>query len=185
MTLVGHGIFGATIAVVTIPLDARVRRLALAMLAFAALANIPDLHLPYWGHERYGISHSVFVNGAIILLFLIPFLLSRRARRSIGGITVAVGCALAWLSHLLLDTFYNHGRGLAMFWPFSKGRLALPVPWFETAKKPLPHFDLHTAKVWSIELVSYGVVIVAALLVRHALARHRGTGPRVDALDRH
>jgi len=178
MTLVGHSIIGATMAVVTIPLGARVRRLALAMLAFVVLANIPDLRLPYWGHERYGISHSVFVNGTVILLLSLPFLLSGRARSSIGGITVVVGCALAWLSHLLLDTFYNHGRGLAMFWPFSKGRLALPVPWFETAKKPLPHFDLHTARVWSVELVSYGVVIVAALLVRHALARHRGINTR-------
>jgi hypothetical protein len=35
-------------------------------------------------------------------------------RTRTGGWLVLAGGGVAWLSHLLLDTFYNHGLGLAM-----------------------------------------------------------------------
>jgi hypothetical protein len=32
-----------------------------------------------------------------------------------------------------LDSLYNHGHGVAIFWPLSDVRLALPIPWFAVA----------------------------------------------------
>ena len=180
MTPVGHSMAGATIALLTVPLGMRLSRLFLAIVAFAILANVPDFRLPSWGHERYDISHSLFLNGLLAAVLALPFLISARAGRAVGGRMVAIGGVLAWLSHLLLDTFYNHGRGLQMFWPFSRARLALPIGWFETVRQPLPHFDAHSAKVWSIELVFYGVVVIAALMIRYAFRTWRGASGHPD-----
>jgi hypothetical protein len=66
---------------------------------------------------------------------------------------------------------YNHAEGLAMFWPVSWDRLALPVPWLETLREPLPHFDAHAARVMGIELLTFGPVLAAAVLGRWAWRR--------------
>ena len=81
--------------------------------AFVALANLPDWPLPNWGHDRYDISHSVFVNiGLIGLVVVLTQVFANQTRLSQNRfLTLA---AMAWLSHLLLDTFYNHGEGLGL-----------------------------------------------------------------------
>jgi hypothetical protein len=45
------------------------------------------------------------------------------------------------------------------------------MPWFETMKKPMLSFDPQVIRVMSIELVSYGGVLVVACLVRHLIGR--------------
>ena len=182
VTPVGHSITGATIAVLSIPRAWRLWVKASLVAAFIVLANVPDLRLPYWGHERYDISHSIFVNTALIVLFSLPLLLSSRFRR-LGGMPVLVGVALAWLSHLLLDTFYGHGGGLGMFWPFSKAHVSLAIPWFETLGRPLPHVDSHTARVCLIELLSYGTILVVALVARLVYVKYTNRGQRSHGPD--
>jgi membrane-bound metal-dependent hydrolase YbcI (DUF457 family) len=171
MTPVGHSLFGASLAVAAMPRGASRRRRLAMLVSFAALANIPDLRLPMWGHERYDISHSIFVNAGLIALLAVTLVFLPRARRAVGGTAVIICGAAAWLSHLLLDSFYNHGKGVAILWPFSKGRLALPISWFDNLHLPLPHFGWHTARVMGIELLAYGTLFVLVCLARRLIDR--------------
>jgi membrane-bound metal-dependent hydrolase YbcI (DUF457 family) len=154
----------------------RPRAKAAAVLASVLLANVPDFPLPYWGHHRYDISHSIFVNAAFILLISLLLLRWPRFRRLDRAVWILFAAAAAWLSHLLLDTFYNHGQGLGMFWPFSKARIALAIPWFESLQKSLPYFDSRSARIMLIELLCYGLLFAATLAVRLAYVRHRNRG---------
>jgi hypothetical protein len=166
MTPIGHSITGAAMAAAFKPSGISLRAKILCCVAFAVSANVPDFRLPGWGHERYDISHSIFVNLALIIVLTIPFVLNRSLCQKVGGRIVVAGAALAWLSHLLLDTFYNHGQGIALFWPLSSAAVALPIPWFETASQGLPYFESHTARVWAIEFVSYGTVFLLIVGIR-------------------
>jgi membrane-bound metal-dependent hydrolase YbcI (DUF457 family) len=106
VTPVGHGITGAAIGVLAAPSTWWAWPGVAFVALCAVLANAPDLRLPGWGHDRYDISHSIFVNVALIVLVSLPLLLSPRFRRSHAP-PLLVGAALAWLSHLLLDTSCN------------------------------------------------------------------------------
>lgn len=141
------------------------------MTSFVVLANLPDAPLPGWGHDRYLVSHSLFVNGAIIAVLMLGLSVWHVARDRIGGLQVMVGSAMAWLSHMLLDSFYNHGRGIAIFWPFGLGRLALPIPWFSTLGGFPPSLDAHTVYVCVVELLCYGPLLVLAMYWRHRVVQ--------------
>ena len=75
-----------------------------------------------------------------------------------------IGGSFAWLSHLLLDSFYNHGKGIAIYWPFSNARLALPIPWFDVGAGSLAHL----LQVFLIEFISYIPFLLLALLIRQS-----------------
>lgn len=165
-----------TIGVLAVPAEGSTRLKACVLVAFAVLANGPDFRLPGWGHEQYQVSHSLLVNLGLVVMIAAPLLAWPRARRGVGGNRVIVAGGLAWLSHLLLDCMYNHGQGLAMFWPVSTARPALPVPWFETLREPLPHVDAHAARVMGVELLAYGLLLFAAVAVRRAWLRRRDGG---------
>jgi membrane-bound metal-dependent hydrolase YbcI (DUF457 family) len=127
MTPVGHSLVGVALGIVCLP-DFPTRRAEAAFLAgFAVLANVPDLRLPCWGHARYDISHSLFVSVLLIAVACVCLRLWPKTRPTIGSPPVLAAGAAAWLSHLLLDSFYSHGQGIAIFWPFSRAALALPV----------------------------------------------------------
>jgi membrane-bound metal-dependent hydrolase YbcI (DUF457 family) len=131
MSPVGHSLIGLSFAAVALPsVRGRNRQIGLA-IAFVAIANLPDWPIPNWGHDRYDISHSFFVN-----LMLIVLAVSLWRAIPLFKSTIPFRCMLlgagAWLSHLVLDSFYNHGQGIAIFWPFSDGRINFPIPWFNT-----------------------------------------------------
>ena len=171
MTQVGHVITGATLGVLCMPQHLSKRVAGAYLVAFALLANVPDFKFKNWGHDRYDISHSVFVNLLIILVVIAGLWLLPRLRARIGGGTVMLGGAASWLSHLLLDSFYNHGMGVAIFWPFSAARLALPIPWFSVLSSPLP-ITWQVVQVWAIELVSYLPLLLLAIGLRRAGERY-------------
>ncbi|MFW6051344.1 MAG: metal-dependent hydrolase [Myxococcota bacterium] len=174
MTTVGHTLTGLAIAFAALPSgpDAR-RRRGLAVLC-ALAANAPDAPLPGWGHDAYHVSHSLFVNAAIILAFPLMLRGSDRARRAVAGWRGYGVVAGAWMSHMLLDSFYNHGRGIAVFWPVSDAHLVLPIPWFSTVRPPWR--SAHNLQVFGIELLVYGSVLLAALAWRHHRTRHGQPG---------
>lgn len=178
MTPVGHSLVGATLAVLATPRTASARAKGLVLAIFVVLANLPDLRLPHWGHDLYWLSHSLPVNLGLIAVASLGLALVPRLRRRVGGTTVLVAGALAWLSHLLLDTFYNHGQGLRMFWPISAASLALPVPWLETLRPPVRYTTPHSLRVLAIELLTFGAIFVAAWVTcRNCRRRPANTPP--------
>ena len=169
MTYVGHTIAGVSIGVLCMPTSWSPLRKTILLFTFAFLSNFPDAPLPCWGHNRYAISHSVFITllAAAILAGLLT--LWRRGRRVIGGWPVIIGGILAWLSHLLLDSFYNHGKGIAIFWPISRARLNMPIPWFRIMDVKNV-FSLYNLEVYSIEALFYGGILMLCLLLRYRFA---------------
>ncbi|MBU4366727.1 MAG: hypothetical protein KKF10_06295, partial [Verrucomicrobia bacterium] len=61
------------------------------MLAFVTLSMMPDHNIPGWGHSNYTVSHSLFVN--LALMGLIILLLAWKAgwRIRLGGWPVVIG----------------------------------------------------------------------------------------------
>ncbi|MEM7699975.1 MAG: metal-dependent hydrolase [Verrucomicrobiota bacterium] len=128
MTPVGHSLTGAAIALAVLPSGATRQRLAATVGAFVLLANLPDFPIPGWGHDRYHVSHSLFVVSPILIFVAVICFTYPKLRKICGEPRIIIAGAIAGLSHLLLDTFYNHGKGLAMFWPLSNSRLIEKVP---------------------------------------------------------
>lgn len=154
---------GLTIATVATPRDWSVRARVVTYATFVVLANAPDIPLANWGHHRYDISHSVFVTAVATALVALVVRLIASAGRIPWQLYLA-GVA-AWYSHLLLDTTYNHGNGLAVFWPVNSGRVALPIPWF-SIMRPHELFSTHNYQVWAIEAGVYGTIFAAVLWAR-------------------
>lgn len=112
--------------------------LTLAMVGFTALSMLPDadviafsLGIPYdaeWGHR--GALHSVAIG---IALGLAAGLVARVFGAPWGRTTV-LACAVA-VSHGLLDTLTDGGRGIAVLWPLSQERYF--GPWRPIQVSPL------------------------------------------------
>ncbi|MEM9185278.1 MAG: metal-dependent hydrolase [Planctomycetota bacterium] len=170
MTPIGHSLTGVAVALAALePRATRraTRRVTLKLVALGVTAaNVPDLPLPGWGHDRYQVSHSVFVAAAVLGGIAVAGVAAPSWRNALGGWRAYAVLAVAWLSHLLLDTFYNHGRGVALLWPVSDARLALPIPWFATAGGVPPPPNWHTLRVLLIEAFCYGAVVAIAAWLR-------------------
>ena len=67
MTFVGHSLVGASLAQATMPAGASWKQWALVLNLYVLLAFFPDLPLPGWGHFRYYVSHSLFVNLSLMV----------------------------------------------------------------------------------------------------------------------
>lgn len=164
MTPVGHSLMGLAIGWIAVPAEFSRRGKFVTLAAFVALANAPDWPLPGWGHDRYDISHSIFVTlGAIAVAAILAAIALRHTRYF--SWRLIVGGAIAWLSHLLLDTFYFGRRGLAMFWPVSEARVSLPMPWF-TVMELKPLVSAHNARVFAIEAAFYGAIFAIVVIAR-------------------
>lgn len=172
MTFVGHSLVGASLAQATLPAGASWKQWLLVVNLYVLLAFFPDLPLPGWGHAAYFFSHSLFVNLALIL----PLTAAACAcRKRFAGVTHALvlGGALAWLSHFPLDALYNHGQGVAIYWPFSAASLNLPLPWFETLDMCHPLTAAVNRRVFLVELSFYLPLFLAAAGGRYAFRRFR------------
>ncbi len=113
VTTVGHSLTGLSIAVLTLPRGQSLRWYVLMGLCFVFFANVSDFPLPGWGHGFYHISHSVFVT-LLLASLLAVLLLWPTFRVPVGGRVIVVWSA-TWLSHMVLDSMYAHGRGIAIF----------------------------------------------------------------------
>jgi hypothetical protein len=172
MTFVGHSLVGASLAQMAIPAGASWKRWMFIVNLYVLLAFIPDLPLPGWGHACYFFSHSLFVN----LLLMVPMVgigcTVRHWRRGVSYALIA-GAAAAWLSHFPLDAMYNHGRGVAIYWPFSAAVLNLPLPWFDTLDMRQPLTAAANARVFMVEALVYLPLLGGALVGRHIWRRRR------------
>lgn len=145
-----------------------IRQRLAGLAAFVALANLPDWPLPGWGHDAYHVSHSLAVN--LVLIAIAAGLLSRWL-----GWRVLVAGAAAWLSHLLLDSFYNHGLGVQIGSPAIDYRLNLPIPWLQTLDVA-NLLSWRNASVVVFELLTFGPFAIAALLASWRAEPGRETG---------
>lgn len=161
MSPVGHSLAGLAVATVaTREWRCDERRVA-ALLGFVALANLPDWPLPGWGHSDYRVSHNAIVNAGLIAA-VAALVVGRYGRKAAP--LVAAG-AIAWMSHLLLDSFYNHGQGVGVGWPVSDFRLNLPVPWLRTLDLSEPLLGARNLSVFALELATFGPAVLLATIV--------------------
>jgi hypothetical protein len=168
MTLVGHSLTGVAIGIVCLPKSTSREWKMIYFTILMALANLPDFPFRYWGHDRYDISHSLFVN-LFGILVIFPWGLFPSVRSFIIRLPVLWAGAFAWLSHLLLDSFYNHGHGIAIYWPVSRARLVFPIPWFSVLPNTPPPFTLRHFQIYGVELLAYGALVGFIMLIRHLL----------------
>lgn len=172
MTPAGHVLVGVAIGVLCMPDLVRRRHRFKHLSFFAAAATIPDWPFSFWGHARYDISHSLFITLLSILLLAVLYALTPAGRDGRGW--NLFGClALAWLSHLLLDSFYNHGYGVAIYYPFSPARLILPVPWLSVALDPHHPFTPENLRIIFLECLTFFPLIAVTLSLRLVTARSR------------
>jgi membrane-bound metal-dependent hydrolase YbcI (DUF457 family) len=167
MTTVGHGLTGLSIAVLTLPRGRSLLWYLLVGHFFIFFANVPDFPLPGWGHADYHISHSIFVT-ALLASFLALLLLLPGFNAQVGA-KVLLAWSLAWFSHMPLDALYSHNIGIAIFWPFSDAHLSMPVPWFDTIRWP-PR-SAHNLRVFGIETLCFGVLLIMCIGLRRLSAR--------------
>ena len=149
-----------------LPHGASTKQTVTQVVAFMLLSNIPDLPLNNWSHEKYYVSHSIFVNLLLIVTAIFILVYLRDVRTRIGGWPVMLSGTVAELSHLLVDSFYNHGNGIAIFWPFSDTRLALPIPWFSSVTSLPPPITSEMMQIFLIEFVCYLPFLLLAVLIR-------------------
>ncbi|MBT3315884.1 MAG: hypothetical protein HN390_14850 [Anaerolineae bacterium] len=173
MTQVGHILTGIAIGTVFIPEKKEPRWRFIFFFIFSLLALIPDFRIKYWGHHRYFISHSIFINMIGILVVTLFLFSQKELFTKLGGWKVLLGGSLAWVSHLLLDTFYNHGKGLAMFWPFSDARLALPISWFSVVKNLPRPITWELIRILLIELAFYGTLLLVVIILKRTKIMQR------------
>ncbi len=169
MTTVGHSLTGMAIAALTLP-QAQSRRWYIFIVAgFVFFANLPDYPLPGWGHNSYLVSHSIFVT--VLLASLMALLLLWPTFQAGVGKRVLIAWSVAWFSHMLLDSMYNHGQGIAIFWPFSEAHLAMPVSLFETIR--LPARSEHNLRVFGIEAIVFGIALIVCVGLRRLFRKDR------------
>ena len=165
MTIIGHSLMGATLAVLFSPALLYERRKAIIIGVFIFIAYIPDPPFPGWGHWQYHVSHSVFVNLLLIVPTVLVMLYLKYAK-NIGSYSLILAVPMAWLSHFVLDSLYNHGQGVGIFWPFSTKKLALPISWFSTLQTTPVVFSIANLKVFIIEFLVYVSILLLAFLAR-------------------
>jgi hypothetical protein len=172
MTEVGHAITGTAIGLSVMPNYPRKHQIMFYLMIFALLATIPDWPIKDWGHDLYYVSHSIFSNLLLIALGWVIWLVITRLRVNdrpgswhVSWQIMLAGSA-AWLSHLLLDTFYNHAKGLLMFWPVSEARLALPIPWLSLSIRPFFNNLAGNGRVFLLEAVTFLPLVFMTIAIR-------------------
>jgi hypothetical protein len=191
MTLVGHMLTGTAIGVVTMPNYPRTRQKTIFLLVFALLATVPDWPFRNWGHAKYYVSHSIFINLLLIgivgtILYIAPRTWRKHslipATHSLSW-QVMLGGSLAWMSHLLLDTFYNHKKGLAMFWPLSSARLALPIPWLAVASRPFLPVTTGNLRIILLDFLTFFPLVIFAIIIRKTFIQNYAQKSERIAID--
>lgn len=165
MTPIGHTLTGLAIGTLAIPRETPLKQKAIALGVYAILASAPDLPLPYWGHARYDISHSLFATTVAVLVTGLLALWRFKGRPPCTLVMIFAG-AVAWFSHIVLDAMYSWGVGLPIGWPFGMLRLALPVPWLHPGNK-YNVLSLFNVKVALYEILTFGPLLLIALGIKY------------------
>jgi hypothetical protein len=174
MTFVGHSLVGLGFAAAASPKEGRKHAVSTAVL-FVLFANFPDFAfriIPYYE------SHNLITVLVILTFATLWFWRIRRRGCAAEWKLVLLG-NLAVLSHLLLDTFYNHGKGLILFWPFSDVRTAFPIPWLAVMQAPFFPINEGHVRIWLLEFVTFAPFLFLILLMEYL--RKAGRNARAAA----
>ena len=173
MTPFGHVIIGISCGNLVSPSRLAIWQKMVLLSLFALFANIPDFALNGWGHDKYYFSHSVFVNFGLICFLFAAWIILCSLSKWEKHLNIAIGLSCAWLSHLLLDSFYNHGQGIGIFWPISNSALTLPMPWLNVRDVSIPYFAWHNTKIYLIEVITFAPILFLSLLLCHFKSRKK------------
>jgi membrane-bound metal-dependent hydrolase YbcI (DUF457 family) len=167
MTQIGHTIVGSAFGYFALPGRSRGFWKCMLLFIFIVLANLPDLPVPMWGHDRYDISHSIFSNLLLIgiLIFLISLISNLLFHQRVNRWILFWG-VIAVLSHILMDSFYNHGLGIPIFWPFSDKSLVLPISWLSVQKDWYVPITLDSVRIWLYEFITFGPFLLVSIWIR-------------------
>lgn len=161
------------------PTPAPARGLVASLLLWSGLSMLPDadvLGLAFgvrygdpWGHR--GATHSFAF--AIALGVLLGLVAGWRARAAGGTrearaalLRTALLASLVLISHPLLDTLTDGGRGCALFWPFSDERHFAPWRPIPVAPIGFRFLSERGLRVALVELVLFAPVFGYALWPR-------------------
>lgn len=172
MTFVGHSLLGASVAVLAMPRHISAWHWVVAINFFVLLSYLPDLPFSFWGHNQYAVSHSLYVNLSLMTACFIIWVSAKRLHGLLPAHLFFAGIAV-WGSHLLLDALYKGPDGVAIYWPFSKAALNLPLPWFDYFVPSLGVFHMHNLRVFGIEAMAYLPILLMACIVRMIRIRAR------------
>lgn len=169
MTPIGHTLTGLAIGYAAIPRDVPTRQKVYCLAVFALLASLPDLPLPFWGGNRFDISHSIVTCTAGVVVVGSLLLWKFKGRFPFTPTMILAG-ALCWYSHLVLDAMYSWGLGMPIAWPFGTVRLNLAVPWLHLSDK-VNVFSMHNVWVGIYEILTFGPLLLVAVLFKHFYPR--------------
>jgi hypothetical protein len=164
MTPIGHTLTGLAIGTLALPRDVPPRQKVACLAVFALLASLPDLPLPFLGHTRFDISHSL-VTCTVGVIVVGSLLLWKFKGRFPFTPTMILAGALCWYSHLVLDAMYSWGIGMPIAWPIGEARLNLAVPWLHIGNKT-DVFSMHNVWVAIYEVLTFGPLLLGALLAK-------------------
>ena len=173
MTTIGHILVSSSVAALCIPRFDSSKKKIIFYFVFIVLGSLPDLPIKSWGHQEYEISHSLFVLSTLIITGITFFCFWRRLLDQIGGLKVIIGGSLAILSHLLLDSMYNHGNGIAIFYPFGNGRLSLPIKCFSIVGGISNLLTFNTMKIVMIEILFFSPILLFSILIRKYFCKNK------------
>jgi len=183
MPSVGH--FAVALAGGRVARPAGRARRAVWLAALVAVSLAPDLDvvafrlgIPYgapFGHR--GAAHSIVVG---VVLGLAVGLVGWRLGMRLGPAMAAA--VVVSMSHGILDTFTNGGRGIALLWPFSNARLFAPWRPIPVAPIGLAFFSPRGVAVMLHELLLFAPLFAIALWPsrhkRRGVAPHRRNASR-------
>lgn len=167
MTQMGHSLVGASLGIIALTKYKNLPSSLGTIFLFIFFSNIPDLPIPLWGHDRYYFSHSLFITIIVAILLVSVYLLfSKFWWKKAPDVKFLALMVLALFSHLLLDSFYNHGFGVAIFWPFSSASLVLPIPWLSVQKELPPPITLEMLRIWLLEFLTFCPLVLLAFWIK-------------------
>lgn len=183
MASFGHVAVGLAVARAWAGKDASRQTLWRAMVAFSALAMLPDAdvigfkfgvaYAAPWGHR--GATHSLV---AALVVSAAVMLAARWSRlppvRTFVAALVAIG------SHGLLDTLTDGGLGAALLWPFSQTRFFAPVTPLPVAPIGARMLSARGLYVTLVELAVFTPFLLFALLPRRRAMQQPEPVDRAD-----
>lgn len=167
---VAHGLIGVSVVAVLRDSAQTGRWKWLAFGAFLGVAPDFDFALNWLrisrGGWHHGFTHSIPF--AIVVGLLTIIVLRQWKVRSF------LVFSAAYMSHTLLDYMLTESRGVALWWPFTNHRYKLRLPnpidytWSDDS---LTQAASDLLKISFIELLIFGPILLAVILVRQVVSR--------------